>query len=463
MRQGILVSAAVFSLGVASTGAFKPQGRSGLLVPSTLGMSDNSDMFGSGSPGSTVTTEEETPSVTATSTAVVDPSENNGSAFSNKKMKDEAAKLRQEAAELEIAMREEARDKGLSQEVIDKLLPMRNQAPSKAAVGSAPSGSTAATGAASSSEGSTAVLEKPIQALSTSEVRTKLGYLNTGDAIRITSELDRLKSRGTINLWNCKDVSKANYAANSLQLTSKTGIEPVNLRLDAVGFEYQKVFVIALGIATVCGLGSTFIGGQIGFLLGYASALFPILLVGIGSIAPQLIGDVLNKFKYATNAEEKAKYVRGNAAKFLVGYIMGLPMASFSQGGDSNRAEFFQLRPSATNLQGGNEKPQMRAAKFKQADIAPISVTCVAGPTAECMEYTVAGGSNPQDVNLLYELMNTVEPALSPDKVQNHIRWSVLTAHTILKDHADELIKLNEAFSTGASLEECIACIEGKK
>ena len=63
---------------------------------------------------------------------------------------------------------------------------------------------TAATGAASSSEGSTAVLEKPIQALSTSEVRTKLGYLNTGDAIRITSELDRLKSRGTINLWNCK-------------------------------------------------------------------------------------------------------------------------------------------------------------------------------------------------------------------------------------------------------------------
>ena len=59
MRQAILVSAAVFSLGVASTGAFKPQGRSGLLVPSTLGMSDNSDMFGSGSPGSTVTTEEE--------------------------------------------------------------------------------------------------------------------------------------------------------------------------------------------------------------------------------------------------------------------------------------------------------------------------------------------------------------------------------------------------------------------
>jgi len=451
MRKPILISAAVLSLGVATTEAFKLQGRNNIQLPSTWRMSENSDVFGS----STTSIKEDS---SATTSTVMEPpgastTQNNSSLFSNQKMKDEAAKLRQEAAELEIAMREEARDKGLSQEVIDKLIPMRSQAPVK------PSASSTA---ASSSEGNTVVLEKPLQTLTTSEVRNKLGYLNTGDAIRITSELDRLKSRGVIKLWNCKDVSKANFAANSLQLTSKTGIEPVNLRLDAVGFEYQKVFVVALAIATICGLGSTFIGGQIGFLLGYASALFPILLVGVGSIAPQLIGDVLNKFKYATNAEEKAKYVRGNAAKFLVGYIMGLPMASFSQGGDSNRVEFFQLRPSAANLKAESDKPQIRAAKFKQADIAPISVTCVAGPTAECMEYITAGGSSPQDVNLLYELMNAIEPSLSPDKVQNHIRWSVLTAYTILKDHTDELTKLNEAFSTGASLEECIACIEGK-
>lgn len=451
MRHAIVVSATVLLLRIATTEAFRPSERITFHLPSIMSMSDSSDMFGSSS----------SVSVDETSSAVVEPleapevpkKEDNAGMFSNKKMKDEAAKLRQEAAELEIAMREEAREKGLSQEVIDKLLPIRNQAPSKSTT----------TTSVSTSVGSGAVLQKPVQTLSISEVRNKLGYLNTGDAIRITSELDRLKSRGTISLWNCKDVSKANYAANSLQLTSKTGIEPVNLRLDAVGFEYQKVFIAALAIATICGLGSTFIGGQVGFLLGYASALFPILLVGVGSIAPQLIGDALNKFKYATNAEDKAKYIRGNAAKFLVGYIMGLPMASFTQGGDSNRVEFFQLRPSAANLKDGKERPSMRVSKFKQTDIAPISVTCVAGPTAECMEYTIAGGSNPQDVNLLYELMNTIEPSLSPDKVQNHIRWSVLTAHTILKDHADELNKLHDAFSTGSSLEECIACIEGKK
>lgn len=378
-----------------------------------------------------------------------------GSASStNQRMKDQAAKLRREAAELEIAMREEAREKGLSQEVIDQLIPMRNQ-------------DTKPREAKKKGEGMVAVADvAAVATLTPSEVRAKLGYLNTGDAVRITSELDRLKSRGALRLWNCKDVSKASFAANSLQLTSKTGIEPISLRLDAVGFEYQKVFVTALGIATVLGLASSFVGGQIGFLLGYASALFPILLVGVGSIAPQLIGDVLNKFKYATDETEKKKYIRGNAAKFLVGYIMGLPMASFSVGGDSNRVEFFQIRPSAANIKDAGKSDQQmfrQKSKFTQADIAPISVTCVAGPTAECMEYTVAGGSNPADVNLLYELMNAIEPALSPDKVQNHIRWSVLMAHTVLKDHQGELERLTEAFAKGSSLEECIAIMEGKK
>jgi hypothetical protein len=186
------------------------------------------------------------------------------------------------------------------------------------------------------------------------------------------------------------------------------------------------------------------------------------LLVGIGSIAPELIGVVLNKFKFATDAEAKAKYARGNAAKFLVGYILGLPVSQFRTGGESNSVEFFQLRPSSASLGAGGSSTQAFARKtFKQVDIAPVSVVCVAGPTAECMGFKIAGGTNPSDVNLLYELINSVEPALSPDKAENHIRWSVLTAHEILNAHKDELDRLTAAFSSGAPLEECISIIEG--
>ena len=409
---------------------------------SALLMSDsNSDMFGAAPKSS--------------SDSVAQPSQPSGAASNAaKSMKDQAAILRREAAELEIAMREEAREKGLPQEVIDKLIPLRSQ-------------TTTAPKASNPSSAATAVLDAPpiVAQKSSSEIRSKLGYLNSGDAVRFYSELERIKSKGSIRLWNSKDVSRASFAANVLQLTSKTGIEPVSLRLDAVGFEYQKVLGIAVILATVCALGSSFIGGQVGFLLGYASALFPILLVGIGSIAPELIGVVLNKFKFATDPVAKAKFARGNAAKFLVGYILGLPVEQFRVGGDSNAVDFFQIKPSISGAANNDGKPAQAFAKkvFKQTDIAPISVACVAGPTAECMEYKVAGGTSPGDVNLLYGLLTSVEPSLSPDKAEGHVRWAVLTAHEILIAHKKELDKLTEAFANGTPLEECIAILEGKE
>lgn len=220
----------------SSVYSFGPFPSSIVHVPATLPrgqtqlFSDkNSDMFGGSTPSPAVADDGRNSEETATS----------GSYFSNKNMKDQAATLRREAAELEIAMREEAREKGLPQEVIDKLIPMRSQTAAKP----------------KTVEGSVLEASKTtvVSILPASEIREKLGYLNTGDAIRFTSELERLKSRGTIRLYGSKDVSKSTFAANAMQLTSKTGIEPVSLRLDAVGFEYQKVFVFALGFATVFG------------------------------------------------------------------------------------------------------------------------------------------------------------------------------------------------------------------
>jgi hypothetical protein len=114
----------------------------------------------------------------------------------------------------------------------------------------------------------------------------------------MTSELDRIKGRGFLNVWNSREISSGTkFQYSNSQLTSKTSIEPVKLRLDDVGYNYQNVFVAALVIATVLGLGSSFVGGQLGFILGYASALFPVTLVGIGSVAPALLGDIINKSK----------------------------------------------------------------------------------------------------------------------------------------------------------------------
>ena len=104
---------------------------------------------------------------------------------SKSKMESKAAALRREALELEIAMREEAREKGLPQQVIDKLIPLSSTTATKPKV------------QVNAEVQSTAVITK--SSLSSADIRTKLGYLNTGDAIRFTSELDRLKQRGFVD------------------------------------------------------------------------------------------------------------------------------------------------------------------------------------------------------------------------------------------------------------------------
>jgi hypothetical protein len=344
MMKTIAVASVVASASAFSSASYRSTHDSKFQVK----MSDNSDMFGGEK------TMEKTPapvaaavlSAVATPTAVPIVVEKTKQQL---KYEQAAAKMRQDAADMEVAMREEARAKGLSEEMINKLIPLPRKATPKA-------------------EGAV-VVEVAKKMLTASEVRAKLGYMNTGDAVRMSSELERIKQKGNINLWNAKDLGlKPNFQVSNGQLTSRTKIDPLKLKLDDVGYAYQNVFVAALVIGGVLGVSSSFIGGQLGFILGYSSALIPITLVGLGSIAPSLIGDILARFKYATDEEARDKYVHMNAGKFLVGYVLGLPVSRFDAGGPSNTMEFFQLKPS--DKVGKDDKAMFKQTSFKQIDIA---------------------------------------------------------------------------------------------
>ena len=147
------------------------------------------------------------------------------------RFKGEAAKLRQEASEIEIALREEARAKGVPEEMINKLIPIR--APTRSTI--------------KSSKTSSKTKEKNTE-LTANTIRSKLGYLNTGDAIRMTSELERIKSNEIISKWNSRNYEDSRFAVSNYQLKAKTNIEPANLKLDDVGFAYQNVLGVAVAI-----------------------------------------------------------------------------------------------------------------------------------------------------------------------------------------------------------------------
>ena len=374
------------------------------------------------------------------------------------RLMDEAAKLRQEAAEMEMALREEARSKGVPEEMINKLIPLRNPK------GVVPAGSSSDPSAATAAAEAEAAAAAAAESKTPAELRADLGYLPQGDAVRFTQQLDRFRAKGLCKQWNCRPApTVSSFSVTQTTFKMKTGLEPIQLKLDSAGFNYVNVLGLAVAVATTCALLSSQIGGQVGFLLGYASALFPVLLVGVGSVAPGLIADTLNSITFATNDEERAKHVSANAGKFLCGYVMGLPLVNFRAGAPSNTCEFFQLRPDVKSdfSEGPGGQKMFAKAEYSQVDIARCSVVSIAGPVAECISYKEATGKAAGDVNTLYELMNAVSPALAPDKQQDHIRWSAVTAHDIISSsHKAAYDALCVAFASGAQLEECVAIIE---
>jgi len=410
--------------------------------------SNNADMFGTSSTTAAVDEiKTETSSDNSKSSA--------STSVQSERLLTEAQKLRKEASDLEVALREEARAKGLPEELINKLVPLTNNQPKPAKD----------TKSQQSTEGKFES-EQKISKEPMEKIRKRLGYLSPGDAVKFTTDLDRLKVSGGLSLWNSVVLPTNTFnSVNEFQLQSKSNIDPKKLKLDDVGYDYQNVLVAALVIGTTMGLGSSFIGGQLGFFLGYASALIPITLVGVGSIAPALIGDVLFQVRCAIDEDIRKKYVANQAAKFLVGYLLGMPLSRFDTGKPTNISEYFQIRPEtlkATETAETSKNLMFAIRKYSQAQIAASSVICLAGSVAECLLFQEATGHSAADVNTLTGLMGNVEEPkpLTQEQAQGHVRWAALNAFVILSARKELLEKLIGAFSEELPLEECIALIE---
>ena len=107
---------------------------------------------------------------------------------------------------MEIKLREEARSKGLPEEMINKLIPLRSKIPP-----SAPSTSSSSTSTSTSSSTAATLHTQeeiiPVNKLSYSELSSRLNNLATGDPVKFSAALDRLKKQGSLALWDSEGVS----------------------------------------------------------------------------------------------------------------------------------------------------------------------------------------------------------------------------------------------------------------
>lgn len=219
------------------------------------------------------------------------------------------------------------------------------------------------------------------------------------------------------------------------------GLESPNVNLD--DFKYATLFVLAgSSIGGVASL--ALLPPNVGATLCYVFAVIPILFLGIGSSAPELIANVIasGKGEKGPVVSTQERICRHEAAHFCCGYWCGLPVAQYSTLEGVARVEFGVANP-----------------KYSSAEVAALAVTALAGLVGEALQWKRAEGAR-ADLMTLEGVFRQAKDFIGAAQQQDITRWGAFTASNLLRTNADKYEKVVEAFSRQASVEECIMILE---
>jgi hypothetical protein len=218
-------------------------------------------------------------------------------------------------------------------------------------------------------------------------------------------------------------------------------------------FKYATLWVT--GISTVAAIGSlALLPPNIGATLCYLFAVIPVLFLGIGSTAPEVIANGIAALR--GNNKDKGDGVtvspierrtRHEAAHFCCGYWCGLPVRSYAvQDGGYCQVEFAVAQSSSKG--------------YSQTEVAALAVTALSGVVGEVLKYKYAESSAIQDLLLLDQVFSRSAEFIGSAAQQDLTRWGALTAALLLKSNQDKYEQVVDAFAQQKSLEDCIAILE---
>ena len=208
-------------------------------------------------------------------------------------------------------------------------------------------------------------------------------------------------------------------------------------------------------IAVVLGIG---VGGNTGASLAYVFAAVPLIFLSIGSVAPGIIVGLISQIEGGKegkggNVDSAGinRRVRHEAAHFLVGYLLGLPIAAYEVETNTSCVEF---HPTVN----GEIVPNQRLSK---GEIDKLSVVALSGAVGEALNFNSATGGG-QDLELLQRLLLLLicEERMTRAKQEDQSRWGALSARMLLRQYDPEYQALCKAFAEKKSVPECMAILE---
>eukprot|EP00285_Hemiselmis_virescens_P015412 CAMPEP_0173390006 /NCGR_PEP_ID=MMETSP1356-20130122/14238_1 /TAXON_ID=77927 ORGANISM="Hemiselmis virescens, Strain PCC157" /NCGR_SAMPLE_ID=MMETSP1356 /ASSEMBLY_ACC=CAM_ASM_000847 /LENGTH=402 /DNA_ID=CAMNT_0014347311 /DNA_START=48 /DNA_END=1256 /DNA_ORIENTATION=- len=289
----------------------------------------------------------------------------------------------------------------------------------------------------------------------------KMFSASDGTAAFRVEQLNKLKESGVLSKWDSQQLSPRAVSQNELKREIKTELDIDELMgLTAADVDLKGLTLAAFGASAVLGVGGSIIGGETGgavYWVTYLGASLPLVLIGVGSVAPGIIGDVIGKLKWqfdATNTLERR--VRHEAAHMLCGYMCGLPIDGYVV----EPEPICQFYDRQDGYADAVEKWQ-KQRPFSREEIATLSVVSLSGLMGELTKYESADGGQ-MDLLFLQDVFTRAEGDnfRKANEREGQTRWGAYKARQILEDNKEAFEKLCTAMTAGKSVEECIAVIE---
>lgn len=216
-------------------------------------------------------------------------------------------------------------------------------------------------------------------------------------------------------------------------------------------------------LATVVGastLAAVLVGQLPGDWGGFGAYLvggIPIAVLGVGSVSPGLLGFFIDKFSRVW-PDYRDRVAAHEASHFLVGYLLGLPVAGYS----------LDIGAAHTDVAEAAEERRLIEGSLSEERAARYAVAAMAGVAGEARwSSTNADGSVQGQTADLFDLQRVLNRTrktggapLSNSEQQNMTRWAVWAAARLLRDHAAEAEAVKAAMQRGAGLVECVKAIE---
>ncbi|KAJ6737109.1 hypothetical protein OIU85_019203 [Salix viminalis] len=243
------------------------------------------------------------------------------------------------------------------------------------------------------------------------DLKTLESALAKKDSNAVKEALDQLSEVGWAKRWSSQPY--VSRRTTSLRELTSLGIKNAeNLAIPSVRNDAAFLFTV-VGTTGFLGVLAGQLPGDWGFFVPYLIGSISLVVLAVGSISPGLLQAAISGFS-AVFPDYQERIARHEAAHFLIGYLIGLPILNYS----------LDIGKEHVNLIDEKLEKLIYSGQLDAKELDRLAVVAMAGLAAEGLQYDKVVGQS-ADLFTLQRFINRSKPQVSKEQQQNLTRWAV--------------------------------------